>query len=361
MTGNFSASQLMKIQLKAENMWADSAAMTEFIPNAETAIIVERNQTARFKELDNNGKKNKVAISWIKACDMAVRDCTTDCELDEDEADTAVEEYEYDTCFETGFSVDATALESNIYNFDEVVARLMLKAVKLLDERWAQTILAKIKAGAGINQFPQPFTYNAAKNATVVPAALYGNPLANYTGFQLPSIWTKQMIQNQMQDVYFLDNGRLWVDYQNATLMAGATDGAAKAGAARANSLNVNFDMFNFAKAGITNVTTFAIDRSAIAFKTQVKHTATPVVLGGKVQQTIYTTPSLRIPNVAYDVFYQLSCKVVSGTTHYVHTFKVKSNGLVALNPEACPVTVGGTVYNPTGIISYVSDDEVTP
>lgn len=361
MKGDFSKSQIQTIQLKAESIWADSAAMTEYIPNAEAAIVVQRNQTARFRELDRDGKKNEIGISWIKACEAEVTKCSSDCELYGEEVETDVKKYEYDECFETSFKIDATKLEKNIYNFDEVVARAMLKHVKLMDERWAQTILAKLKGYSGINQYPAPFTYDAANNVTVVPSSLYGNPLGFYTGFQLPTLWTKQMLQNQMQDVYFLDNGRLWTEYQNSILQRGSTDGMSVSGLSRALSLRVNFDLFNFAKAEISNVTTFAIDRSAVAFKTQTKHPDTPEVLGGKIQQTIYTVDSLVIPGVKYDVFYQLSCTNESDGAHYWHTFKIKSRGIVALNPEGCPVTVGGVTYNPTGITAFVSDDEFTP
>lgn len=366
MQGDFSASQLLAIKLKAEEMWSDAQSGADFQPYADAAVIVSQNQTARFQQLENPNKDNKVIVNWVKACEVEVEDCETNCTLDEPEVETAGKEYEYDICKKVGFSIDAEKLRSNTYNFDEVVAPSLAMAIKKLDEFWAQKILVKMKAFAGVNLAPQPFNFDVPKNATIVPASLYGT-VGSYTGFQLPTILTKQMIQNKINSPYFIDNGRLWLEYQNSLLKSGATDGASIAGLNRARGLNVNFDLFNFGAAGITDVTTFAVGRNAIAFKTHNRHTATPELVGGQVQQTRYTVPSIAIPNVFYDVYYTISCKTVGGKAHIMHTWRLETNGGIWLNPEGCPVTVGATpslpagTYTPTGILAYVSDDEVTP
>lgn len=359
MAGDFSKTRIQKIQLKAEKMYKDAAAFSDLEPQADAAVIVASRQTAKFQELDKDGKKNKVAVSWIKTCDIVVQDCTTDCELTGPELDTDAKEYEYDLCKEVGFSVDATKTETDIYNEDELIARGLNAARKALDEWYAQMMLIKIKSFAGINQYPQPFTYDPAINATVVPDAMYGDPMGTTSGFRLPTIFDKQMMLNNMKNVYYIDNGRLYLDYQNSLLVKTGSDGASIATGARAAKLDVNFDMVNFNRAGITDATTFAIAKSAIAFRTKTKWNPTPQVLPGKVQQTVWTIPSLVIPGVSYDVYYQFTCEVIGGETHYKHTYKVKTRGGIWLNPEACPVTVGGQSYKPTGIITYVSDAEI--
>ena len=246
MTGDFSASQLLQIKLKAEQMWNDAQAFAHLRPNAEAAVTVLSHQTARFREMEDRNKDNKVKVTWVKTCDIKAQDCEPNCDLDEPEVETQGQEYEYDICKKTGFSVDEETLRTNNYNFAEVVAPSLATAIKTLDEFWAQQTLIKLKAFSGVNLAAAPFTFQAPINATVVPANLYGNPLGGYSGFQLPTIFTKQMIQNKINNAYYIDNGRMWLEYQNSMLQRGATEGMSVAGLSRAQSLDVNFDIFNF-------------------------------------------------------------------------------------------------------------------
>lgn len=366
MTGDFSASQLLQIKLKAEQMWSDAQAFAHLRPNADAAVAVINHQTARFAELEDRNKDNTIKVTFVKTCGIGTDDCEPNCTLDEPEVETAGKDFAFDICKKTGFSIDAETLRKNTYNFAEVVAPSLATAIKKLDEFWAQQVLVKLKAFSGVNIAAQPFTYQTPINATVVPAALYGNPLGGYSGFQLPTMFIKQMIQNKIDNAYYIDNGRMWLEYQNSLLQRGSTDSAAVSGLQRAQQLDVNFDIFNFAQSGITNVSTFAVGRNAIAFKTTNRHSETPVTIGGTVQQTLYTVPSIALPGVEYDVYYTVSCKTgQDGSTRYVHTWRLETKGGIWLNPEGCPVTVGagnpnvpaGT-HTPTGILAYLSDDE---
>ena len=363
--GDFSPSQLLAIKLKAERMWSDSAMNADFIPNAAAAQIGIAKQTARFRELDNPEKDNQVVVNWVKACDVEVEDCETNCTLEEPELETTGKTYEYDLCKKVGFSVNREKLRTNTYDRDEVVARGIAKCLKQLDEYWAQTYLAKAKAFSSVNIAPAPFNFDVAKNHTVVPAAHYGTFGSN-SGFQLPTLMNLQMIRNKYNNVFYLDNGRMFVEYQNTLARVGATDGASREAIARANALDVNFDLFNFAAGGITNVTTLAISRSAIAFKTKNRHSDTPIFYAGNIQQTRYTINSPTLAGVKYDVFYQIGCKSVDGKEQIFDTWRFETQGGIWLNPEACPVTIGAGnpnlaagSYTPSGITAYVSDDEI--
>lgn len=338
--GDFLPSALLSIKLKAEQMWTDSRLAQDFKANAAAAVAVKANSTATFRELENPEKENQVIVNFINPCAVAVEDCESNCDLTEPELETAGKTYTLDLCKKTGFSVDAEKLRTNTYSVEEVAARGLAQAIKVLDEWWAQQVLVKLKAFAGINVSPEPFTY--AAGTTTVPAA-------NYNVSLIPEIMYDAMM-NKLGNAFYIDNGGLWVPYTNAQLNAGNLDG--KGDAARIAQLRMYFDPFNFGPAGLTE-DTFAVSSSAIAFTTKTRNPDTPQVIGGSVQQTRYTVPSSVIPGVKYDVYYTLKCTTVSGKAHIVHSWRVETNGGIFLNPEGCPVVIGGNTYTPTGVLSY--------
>lgn len=340
--GDFSPSVLLSIKLKAEQMWQDSRLSQDFKANAAAAVALKQNQTATFRELENPEKDNQVVINFINPCAVEVEDCESNCDLTEPELEVGGKTYTLDLCKKTGFSINAEKLRTNTYNSEEVAAKGLARSIQKLDEWWAQQVLVKLKAFAGINVSPEPFTY--AAGTTTVPAADYNVSL-------IPEIMFDAMM-NKLGSAFYIDNGGLWVPWTNAQLNAGNLDG--KGDAARIAQLKMYFDPFNFAAAGITD-DTFAVANGAVAFVTKNRHTPNPEVIGGSVQQTRYTVPSSVIPGVNYDVYYTLKC-ITNGTTgkaEIVHSWRVETNGGIFLNPEGCPVTIGEDTYTPTGVLSY--------
>lgn len=361
---NITASQIIDIKLKAEQMWSDAQFSADFTPEAEAAKAVIANQTARFKELEDRTKDKQVKVTWIKSCGVEVEDGGANCELDEEGLDTDSESYGYDIYKKVGFSVNREKLRTNTYSLEEFTARGIASRVKALDEFWAQQCLVKAKSFAGVNLAPESFTFDATKNATIVPATLYGSITSPVSGFRLPTAWKKQGRKNKIVQPYFIDNGRLYHDFEDTKLQADGTNGADKGGGRRANALNLTSDLFNFDDAGITNVSTFMIGKNAMAFKTYNRHADAIVELGSKVGQTHFTIDSIALAGVKYDVIYELTCKVGdNGETEYIDTWRIITRGGIWSNPEGCPVTKTGTnppagTYNPTGILAYVSSDE---
>ena len=67
--GDFTASQLQEINLKAEIMWTDSMLAASLKPEAEAARAVLERQTVKFKEFDDwDTKERKVKVTFIDAC-----------------------------------------------------------------------------------------------------------------------------------------------------------------------------------------------------------------------------------------------------------------------------------------------------
>lgn len=338
--GDFSPSALLAIKLKAEQMWADSRLSQDMKANAQAAIAVKQNSNAVIRPLEDPEKDNTVVVTFINPCAVTVQDCTSNCDLTEPELESGSKQYQLDLCKKTGFSVDAFKSRTNTYSVDEIAAQGLASAIKELDEWWAQQVLVKLKSFAGINVHPQPYTW--AAGTTTIPDAQYNLSV-------IPEIML-DAIMNKMGSSYYINNGDLWIPYTNAQLNAGNLDG--KGDLARIQQLKMYFDMFNFGASGVTE-SIFAVSNSAVAFTTQAKNPAQPRVLGGQIQQTVYKVPSGVIPGVEYDVYYTLKCTTVGTKAHYVHTWRVETNGGIFLNPEGCPVVVGGTTYTPTGVLSY--------
>lgn len=340
--GDLSASALLQVRLKAEAMWNDAQYASEFKPQAGAAEAVLKNQTARITPLESQDKDLTVGITWIQTCDVAVEDCETNCDLDEPELETKRKDYALDVCKKTGFSIDREKNRTNSYTREEEMARGLAASVKVLDEFWAQKVLASLQAFAGVNVDPAPFTFDAADLETDIPAADYNQSMIPYL--------IRMGIKNRMASPYFIDGGNLYVNWLNTQFNAGNLDG--KGDKARVDAIKMYFDLFNFGASGVT-AETFMINQAAVAMATRNRHGDAPTLIGGSVQQTLYTIPSIALPNVKYDVFYTVKCVTVNGKAHYKDVWRVQTEGGVFLNPEGCPVTIGEDTFNPTGVLAF--------
>ena len=331
------ATELLKLNVKAEQMWQDSALALSTKPNTETAKAILKNQTATFKVFEDSKLDQKVAVTFLSMCGMTAEACVANCDIDEAEPNSGVKDYTPDICFKSGFKINEKILRTNQYQFEELFAKFSAQAIDSLDEQWSIRALAKMKTFAGANAYPSPFTYDSVNKTTNVPSAVYNT--------QMIAKLIQQMMLNEMGDAYFIDNGSLWEPFFNAQMNAGNLDG--KGQASLIQQLNMTFDQFNFAKASISE-DTFAISKGAIAMKTINKFEDAPRQLTAEGQMR-YTMKSRSLPGVKYDVIHQEKCV----GDDIFQTFRFISNGGIWLNPETCPVTVGGSQVAQTGVLSY--------
>lgn len=342
--GNFTPSELLESRLKAEQYWKNAQNAASYTPKAGAAQAVLANQTQQFSEFEDVNKDRKVRVTWIDACGVEVEECVSNCTISEPELESKSKLYTPDICRKVGFSVNVTKLRKNDYTSDEVVLKGIASRIKALDEFWARQILVKLATYAGINVAPAPWTFDDEDMTTYVPDAQYNlKMLANVLN---------QAQLNRMDDNYIIENGTLTIEMMNAAFDQGNLDG--KGAQARANEFQklMTSDQFNFGAAGITE-DMFVIGKGAIAFQTLNEVEREVNVIGGTVQTTTFQTPSIALPGVMYDTYYSVSCQTINGKANYFHTWRFETHGIVALNPEGCPVTVGGTVYTPTGVLSY--------
>lgn len=353
--GDLSASQILQIKLKAEEMWADSQLSQEYVPHADAAIAVLKNQTARFGELTVKDTDNTVKVNFINPCGIGVQDATPSCDLDGQELSTGGIDYAMDIDKETvGFKVNREKFRTNLYGYNEFTAAGMMQHIKALDEFWAQQVLQKLNALAGINVAVASgnritaggFTWDAANSTSVIP----------YDAFnvKLISKLTQQQIVNKMPAGYIIDRGVLFQPIWNSKIDAGNLDGSGDNKRADMIDARITYDQFNFDLAGVIE-DMFIVNPGAIAFKTRTRNPDTPTLIGGKVQQTRFTVNSRVLPGVKYDVYYSLECVVNEDTDQdeIVDVWKFKTRGGIFQNPNGCPVTIGGTTYTPNGVLAF--------
>lgn len=344
--GDFTVSQHLAFLLKAEEKWADGKFADNLKPHVDSLVKQLNNQTARFEELDNKDKDNVVHLTWIKSCGIATTDldrsediCTiTGTELESD-ADT----YEMTLQQKISLSIDAEKIRVGTYELDEQVAHIMLRADKELSEWWNKQYLTALKASAGpnipaIDGDGAPMTWDAGNSTTNIPEANYS--------VKIMANLVKQMQLNQVDAGFYINRGSLFEAWLDAGYDAGNAEG--KGDSVRKSAVDMTFDMWNFSKAGITE-DMFLVSNNAIAVKTYTRYTDTPVVVGGKINQTRYRMPSKVLPGVHYDVIYTLTC--VDG--HDLHTWQFMTKGGIFLNPEPCPTTINAVEYTPTGVYSF--------
>lgn len=338
------ASKILQIKLKAEQMWADSQLAQEYTVYADAAVAVLRNQTARLEQLTDKNRENTVAVTWMDPCGTEVDDCDGSCDITGDAPNTDSEEYEMDICKQSTFSIPLEALRTNTYTEEELTSRKMMLAIKALDEYWAKQVLIKAKAFAGQNVNPNGFVYE--NGTTNIPASQYNEQLYAYL--------LQTAILNKMPSSYIIDNGSLFLPFTNAAANGGNAEGKGNAYMAAQISGKLTYDMWNFIPAGLSE-DTFVIGSGAMAMKTKARYTSVPVYADGKINQWRFTVKSKALPGVEYDVISQLSCvsNPATGEQEDVQSYKVITRGGIFLNPKGCPITIGGNTFEPTGILSF--------
>lgn len=336
---SFTESQILQLNVKAEQMWNDSAIKKPKIAHVDAVKAIMANQTASFEVLDDPEKDLKIKVMFLSLCAIEDEACEDNCNIDEQEGASNSKEYDPDLCRKTGFKINEKILRTNQYRFEELFAEFSAKALDALDEFWAKQAMAKLKEFAGINVAPSPYTYDATAKTTNVPSE-------NYNLTMLPKLIRQSML-NELGETYFIDDGSLWEYFFNAQINAG--NGEGKGDKRLIDEVNVTFDHFNFAKAGLSE-NTFAISKSAVAMKTVNKFPDTPRTLTSEGQRR-YTMASRNLEGVKYDVIHQEKC---IGDDIF-HTFRFITNGGIWLNPEGCPVTIDGNTATPTGVLSYTA------
>ncbi len=331
--GTFSASDLVKVQMKSDQMWVDNIGTGYYDSEVDTvlAILKEQKTSDSFRELRSSEKDKTVTMVWLNDCTETVADCSNDCTVGGDELASDSEDYALNICKTTGFTVKEKELRGNVFSPDELIARGMLQKIKLLDEQLNVAILAKIEAGRGVNEY-LPDGWENVDSDTVVPSSEFGTNM-------IPRLIMTGKI-NRFKNPFVLSGEALWYEQWNA--MIDQMNGEGKGDASRFTKIRLYNDLFNIDSANAPNKKLYLIHQGALALITKSYYNIKPVTYMDNVR---YSVPSMKIPGVYYDVIYKNECS----SNEMLHKFSLTLNAGIFLNPTGCSETR-------TGIISFLKD-----
>jgi len=331
--GVFSETQLVNIQAKADSIWMDRIQKEDYVPQAEIVKCLIAQTTAKFGDL--KGKKDPtVEVGWVNACDVSAASCT-DCTITGTELSTNVEEYylNREQCAE--FKVGEDAFRTNFFDFEDVVAKGLLKASLALDEYWAAQAVAVLNANVGVNES------DGGKGTVSGTSTYVGAP---YWNADLMGYFNRVSVQNRFKRPMLISGLNLYESIWTAEWEKCCENGIGKFG-----SMDFCFDLFNIDSVNDPDYVTYMLNRGALAFVTKCYYQGVTAANPMKyMDQYRWSMPSFYLPGVCYDVHYENNC---DDGDFFSHEFKLKTFGDIFLNPVGCTSTR-------TGILEFICGEE---
>lgn len=338
--GDFTCADLVKVTVKMEEMWADSAVQKQYIANAEAAKAVMSEQTAIFVALEDPEKDNVVRVEWVDDCNNTVSDCGDECTIVGAESEATCKDYEITICKEIDYVINDRKFRTSNLSMEEVLARGWMNKLKALDEEVAKTVIAKIDSFAGVNAYDGGIG-NVVGNETYISAAYWTPAIMAY--------FSQVAILNKSNDVYLLDGDNLFQQMWMAQFNSLNANQASEM--PMISAIRTHFDLFNMNAVLAPDKKTFMIDKSAVALVHKAFYSTTPEQILNGADIIRFSVPSNNLPGVMYDVIYKTEC---SGSA-ILHKYKFIARFDVLLNPtSAC---------NPdnTGVLSFTCGEAPAP
>lgn len=332
--GNFDCGKLLEIKAKVEEIFQGGVIDKEYVPDVEPALAIRENQTATFDVLTNPEKDREVKVLWIDDCDDEDPDtCTDQCTIDGEEIGDNCANYVLGECFEKSFKVTEERFRTSMHSKEEVVARAMLKKMKLMDEFWAAKAIAFLNASAGVNSYAGQYTVSGG--TTYVPAYAWNPDIFGYIDTVL---WKNKLNGGKML------SGTLLKQYMWKIGME-VTDPTGQSNQAKMTSFGIPYFDRRIDDI-LSEQALFLFDPNSVAMVTKARHAAyteprkvdTP-----NGMQTWYTQNSMNLPGVVYDIAYQELCT----GDDVSHFWKIKTRGDIFLNPLGCS-------NDRTGVLKFV-------
>lgn len=335
--GNFDCGKLLEIKAKVQEIWNKGIIDAEYIPDVEPAVAILNNQTAQLQVLENPEKDRELKVNWIDDCDDEDPvDCTDQCSIDGDPIGDNCQNYALDECFEKSFSVTEEQFRTSMWSVEEVVARALLKKMKLMDEFWAAKAIAFFEASSGVNQFAGQFTVVGSK--TYIPAYAWNPDIFGYfdTALWMNKITLGRMLSGTLLKQYY------WKVAMETSNPTGASE------AAKMTSFGIPYFDRRMDTILSPDKALFMFSGNSVAMATKARHAAygpegRMVDIDGGGRQRWYTIKSNSLPGVVYDIAYQEIC--VGGDIK--HMWKIKTRGGIFLNPLGCD-------NDRTGVLEFV-------
>lgn len=312
--GDFSASQMPDVLVRATEMWADPRTKYELKPIVKTAKSVLANQLVGFDPIMKGNKCIAVSAAWLKSCSDTVTDLTAttiaSCTLTGAELESAKLTYNPTLNFVKGFTVWDDECKDE-FEWRDKMAFGFLKAKASLRKQLNASTLAFLFANRTQNLY-------TGGTGNIVTAG------SQHTEFDA-AYWTPDLIAefditrevNQMSESsYLLSSTNLRSAYFNAQYNAANAD--QKDEALKLGHYPIYFDSVNV-DAATSAKSTFLVDPSALGFFhwNQYDNTApqnmndpsNTHVWKMPDDEIIYMDGTTAVP-LEYDVEMQAVCKV---------------------------------------------------
>jgi hypothetical protein len=334
--GTFTSSQLAKSILMADAMWSNEMVNADYIADVENVRAIIAEQNAKTELINRGDKDREVRVHWLNMCEettAAVGD--NDCAPNGTELGSDHKDYAIGVTRKFDFKVDELELRSNDYNFEDLVAKGILKADRALSNYVATTLQTKLETFKGENSVDEGLTGTGQVDGdeTYISASDWNERLFAY--------FYRIAIQNRLTNPFLLSGSNMFEDKFISLLSEQNSNGKGSANLFRV--MRTYFDLFNVDTANSPDLKTYMINRGAIAFVNRHYYDARPTRY---FDDERFSLASRNIPGLTYDVFYRNAC---SGST-VLHNWSFRVKFDFFLNPLGCDATR-------TGVLSFIKGE----
>lgn len=328
--GTFTCAELVRISIAVDRVWRDNQLNADLISDVEILKAIKSFQTAKFPELENKEKDEKIKIFWVTDCSTSLADCTNDCTIGGPELEARCKEYELDLCKTAGFSVKEKYFRQSNLTRQEAVARGLLRAQKELDEYLAQTMVAKLNAFAGVNQFAGIGTV-AVDGTTYISAAFWNPDIYGY--------FVQVAKMNKLSNPKMLHGNNLWSAFWQAEMN---NDNANNKDQKRKMlSIQSFWDPFNIDSVNSPDKVSYMMSAGAVALVNKAYYPLNRPI--EYKDDTRWSIESASLPGIFYDVVYTNEC--VNDEIKHHYSLYVKAG--IFDNPYGCNEEI-------TGVLKFV-------
>ena len=339
--GNFDASQILRIQKKADDIWAANMSRADYVARTGVLSALRARQTANLVDLQDPMKTNTVRVMWLHACDVDDEAAGDPCSFSVNELQSDYNDYTIDITRQAGFSVKTRLdLRTDEFSEQEKVAIGLLKADKVLCEYLAQQAVSKLNTYAGTNTYAGPLGSTAWTNSagsTEVPADQWNSTLMN-------SLNVAAYKQN-FNAPYLVTGEALHYVIEEARQNRNNDDGSGNF--VRIGTIDAAVDYVNIDDVNSGEYAAYLINTGAIAVVSKNYNPVAPM-MSNNPWTVHYRYASQNIPGLVFDAFQTEACSGGEITKKWL----LQMNAGIYLNPHGCTETNTGVLkfVRPTGI-----------
>jgi len=320
-SGVFDETLLQNAVVKAAQIMFDDRIKQQFVPRAEIIKAIEQIQTANMSIVETKKKEIVMEVEWMNACGLQVRDIS-DCNFCNTELSTNIQTYTLTKGKEVCFEVSEAIFYKNRFEYEEAVAKGLLKAKKELLEWASQYYVSVLNANKGVNTLGTDGKGTVVGSDTLISPAFWNENLLPYL--------IRVGIDNQFTDPYLLSGKNLF----EQAFAAGykKLDANGKSIATMYDDMNLWFDLRNIDVVNDPLHVTYLLSRGSVAI-------ANKAIFDTSVREFkdysafAVNGADLGFPQFDFDVIYENECSTYNLP---IHRFKVILRTDLFVNPTGC-------------------------